>query len=80
MRPEPAVASIESGSDFEINARGNLHELREGLTRALRENAARVGASSRKKMERARELLDRMEAYGDLLERMRECEADLAPA
>jgi stearoyl-CoA desaturase (delta-9 desaturase) len=70
--------AIESGVDYEISARDNLSELRENLSKALQDKAEQVGSASRRKVERARELLDRMEAYGDLLDRMRKREAELA--
>jgi stearoyl-CoA desaturase (delta-9 desaturase) len=78
MADATADSKHESGVDYEISARDNLSELRENLSKALQDKAEQVGSASRRKVERARELLDRMEAYGDLLDRMRKREAELA--
>lgn len=64
---------------MEQAATATVDELRRRVVRAMHERTQAITAASRARVERARELLDNLEAYQSLLERLRSYEAELAP-
>jgi len=63
---------------LERAASATVEELKQRVIRATQEKTQALTTASRARVERAREILDNLEAYQGLLERLRSCEAELA--
>jgi stearoyl-CoA desaturase (delta-9 desaturase) len=66
--------AIERGREYDLTSSQVRSELREWASNLLRDGIGRLGASARARVERVRELVERIEAYQSLLEKLRAAE------
>jgi hypothetical protein len=74
--------AIERGRDYDLTSPQARAELREWASQLLHDGIERLGASARARVERVRELVERIDAYQSLLETLRAAEipGSLQPA
>ena len=69
--------AIERGRDYDLTSPQARAELREWASKLLHDGIERLGASARARVEQVSELVERIEAYQSLLERLRAAEFTL---
>jgi len=71
--------AIERGREYDLTSAQARAELREWASRLLHDGIERLGASARARVERVTELVERIDAYQALLEKLRAAEFMLSP-
>jgi hypothetical protein len=74
--------AIERGREYDLTSSQARAELREWASRLLHDGIERLGASARARVERVRELVERIDAYQSLIEKLEAAEltGSLQPA